>query len=171
MKLLPYQRWAFSIALPLNLTTTVYTPLHILFWKGTFRLLTVVILLCRATISNMSPEMGATICYFPVDTKTLDYLRLSGRSEEQIAYIEAYLKAQGLFRNYTDPSQDPVFTDVLELDLSTVIPCLSGPKRPHDYVALSNMKTDFAACLKNQVGHKGAHSRTLDGSSLVDSWF
>jgi aconitate hydratase len=109
----------------------------------------------RATISNMSPEMGATICYFPVDTKTLDYLRLSGRSEEQIAYIEAYLKAQGLFRNYTDPSQDPVFTDVLELDLSTVIPCLSGPKRPHDYVALSNMKTDFAACLKNQVGHKG----------------
>lgn len=109
----------------------------------------------RATISNMSPEMGATICYFPVDNKTLDYLRLTGRSDEQIAYIEAYLKAQGLFRDYTNASQDPVFTDVLELDLSTIIPCLSGPKRPHDYVALSNMKTDFAACLTNPVGHKG----------------
>ena len=103
----------------------------------------------------MSPEMGATICYFPVDNKTLDYLRLTGRSDEQIAYIEAYLKAQGLFRDYTNASQDPVFTDVLELDLSTIIPCLSGPKRPHDYVALSNMKADFAACLTNPVGHKG----------------
>jgi len=103
----------------------------------------------------MSPEMGATICYFPVDNKTLDYLRLTGRSEEQIAYIEAYLKAQGLFRDYSNASQDPVFTDVLELDLSTIIPCLSGPKRPHDYVALSNMKADFTACLKNPVGHKG----------------
>ncbi|KAL6056402.1 Aconitate hydratase [Balamuthia mandrillaris] len=109
----------------------------------------------RATISNMSPEMGATICYFPVDNKTLDYLRLTGRTEEQIAYIEAYLKAQGLFRDYTDASQDPSFTDVLELDLSTIIPCLSGPKRPHDYVPLAEMKQDFLKCLENPVGFKG----------------
>merc|ERR1712137_314324 len=109
----------------------------------------------RATISNMSPEYGATIGFFPADEKALGYLRLTGRDEKRVAYIEAYLKAQNMFRNYNDESSDPVYTDTLELDLSTVVPCLSGPKRPHDYVALSQMKEDFGNCLKNPVGFKG----------------
>lgn len=109
----------------------------------------------RATMANMAPEYGATMGYFPVDSKTIDYLRVTGRDADKLAYIEAYLKAQGLFRNYaTDP--DPVFTGaVLELDLATVVPCLSGPKRPHDRVALSDMKSDFTTSLTAPVGFKG----------------
>ena len=71
------------------------------------------------------------------------YLYCIGRSENNVAYIEAYLKAQGLYRDYADAKSDPVFSDVLELDLSTVKPSLAGPKRPHDYVLLSDMKKDF----------------------------
>lgn len=78
-----------------------------------------------------------------MDKNSIQYLRLTGRSEEKIAYIEAYLKAQGLFRNYEDSSADPVFSDVLEIDLNTIVPALAGPKRPHDFVSLSNMKKDF----------------------------
>jgi len=109
----------------------------------------------RATISNMAPEYGATIGFFPVDKNSLDYLRLTGRAEDKIAYIEAYLKAQGLFRDYLNSATDPVFTDVLEIDLSTIKPSLAGPKRPHDFVELTNMKKDFLACLENKVGFKG----------------
>ena len=82
-------------------------------------------------------------------------MRLTGRSDESINYIEAYLNAQGLFRDYNDASRDPVFTDTLELDLSTVVPSLAGPKRPHDYVALADMKTDFQKSLVNPIGFKG----------------
>jgi len=109
----------------------------------------------RATLSNMAPEYGATMGYFPVDNATLQFLRQTGRDEEKVMYIESYLRAVGLFRDYTNESTDPVFTSTLHLDLSTVVPCLSGPKRPHDRVALSDMKSDFLTCLSNKVGFKG----------------
>src|SRR3954464_5246647 len=89
----------------------------------------------RATIANMAPEYGATMGFFPIDDETLKYLRLSGRSEQHVALVEAYTKAQGLFR--TDATPDPVFTDSLELDLGTVEPSLAGPRRPQDRVPLS----------------------------------
>src|SRR6185503_4612410 len=81
----------------------------------------------RATIANMSPEYGATMGFFPVDDETLKYLRLSGREEAHVQLVEKYCKEQGLFR--TDATPDPLFTDSLELDLSTVVPSLAGPKR------------------------------------------
>jgi aconitate hydratase len=96
----------------------------------------------RATIGNMAPEYGATCGFFPVDRIAMDYLRLSGRDEHRIALTEAYLKAQGMFRESGSP--DPVFTDALELDLSTVEPSLAGPKRPQDRVALGNVAGAFA---------------------------
>ena len=108
----------------------------------------------RATISNMAPEYGATIGLFPVDERTLDYLAQTGRDPERIALIKEYLVRQGLFRNYETDS-DLTYTSVLELDLSTVQPCVSGPKRPHDYVALNNMKEDWNKSLTNAVGFKG----------------
>ncbi len=92
----------------------------------------------RATISNMAPEYGATCGFFPIDAETLRYLRFTGRDEARVALVEAYAKAQGMWRE--DEAPDPHFTDVLELDLSTVEPSLAGPKRPQDRVALSAMK-------------------------------
>ena len=108
----------------------------------------------RATIANMAPEYGATMGFFPVDAETLKYLRLSGRSEEQVALVEAYTKAQGLFR--TDETPDPVFTDTLELDLSTVVPSLAGPKRPQDRVPLSQSKSMYREALAAQHAATGA---------------
>ncbi|WP_419896337.1 aconitate hydratase AcnA [Roseomonas sp. USHLN139] len=96
----------------------------------------------RATIGNMAPEYGATCGFFPVDDVTLDYLRLSGRDEHRINLARDYLKAQGMFREADSP--DPVFTDTLELDMSTVEPSMAGPKRPQDRVALSNAAASFA---------------------------
>jgi len=95
----------------------------------------------RATVANMAPEYGATIGFFPVDNETLNYLRETGRSEEQIALVEAYYKAQGMFR--TDDTPDPVFSDTITLDLSTVVPSLAGPKRPQDRVELTSMKQSW----------------------------
>jgi aconitate hydratase len=95
----------------------------------------------RATIANMAPEYGATCGFFPVDAKTLDYLRLTGRDEARIELVEAYLRAQHMFLDETTP--EPVFTDILELDLSTVVPSLAGPKRPQDRVALTDAATAF----------------------------
>ena len=94
----------------------------------------------RATIGNMSPEFGSTAAIFPIDEVTLDYLRLTGRSEEQLALVEAYAKEQGLWH---DPEHEPVFSEYLELDLSTVVPSIAGPKRPQDRVALSDAKATF----------------------------
>lgn len=95
----------------------------------------------RATIGNMSPEYGATCGFFPIDDATLDYLRLSGRDEQTIALVEAYAKIQGLWH---DPHQaEPIFTDILTLDLSTIRPCIAGPKRPQDQVELSNLANTF----------------------------
>jgi len=108
----------------------------------------------RSTISNMAPEYGATIGFFPPDANTIEYLRQTSREEGKLQYIEQYLRSQKLFRTY-EGETEPTYTVTLELDLSKVIPCLSGPKRPHDRVALKDMKTDFNACLINKVGFKG----------------
>jgi len=97
----------------------------------------------RATIANMAPEYGATCGFFPVDEKTIEYLKFTGRSDEQVALVEAYAKEQGLWLNAGDA--DPVFTSTLELDLSTVVPSLSGPKRPQDKIELSKAADAFGA--------------------------
>jgi aconitate hydratase len=104
----------------------------------------------RATIANMAPEYGATCGFFPVDKIALDYLRLSGRDEARMALVEAYAKAQGLWRDSSTP--DPVFTDTLELDLSTVQPSLAGPKRPQDRVLLKDAASAFKAELTKSLG-------------------
>lgn len=94
----------------------------------------------RATIGNMSPEYGSTVAMFPIDDETLRYMRLTGRSEEQIALVEAYAKAQGLWH---DPDHEPRYSEHLELDLSSVVPSIAGPKRPQDRVALSSARSAF----------------------------
>jgi aconitate hydratase len=94
----------------------------------------------RATIGNMSPEYGSTIAVFPVDDKTLDYLRMTGRDESQIALVEAYAKTQGL---WLDPAAEPRYSEQLELDLSTVVPSISGPKRPQDRIVLAESKAKY----------------------------
>jgi aconitate hydratase len=99
----------------------------------------------RATIANMAPEYGATMGFFPVDHETLKYLRLSGRSDEHVALVEAYTKAQGLFRE--NGMADPAYTDTLELDLSTVVPSLAGPRRPQDRIALTDVKANYLESL------------------------
>jgi aconitate hydratase len=102
----------------------------------------------RATIGNMSPEFGSTIAVFPIDDETVTYLRLTGRSEEQIALVEAYAREQGLWH---DPEAEPRYSEKLELDLSTVVPSLAGPKRPQDRVALSDAKEAFRTALADYV--------------------
>jgi len=118
----------------------------------------------RATIANMSPEFGATCGFFPVDDVTLGYMKLSGRSAEQIALVEAYAKAQGMWRN---PGDEPVFTSSLALDMSTVEASLAGPKRPQDRVALPNVPQAFTAATELDIGgHKAktdSKTFTLDG--------
>ncbi|MEV6268740.1 aconitate hydratase AcnA [Kribbella sp. NPDC051936] len=98
----------------------------------------------RATIGNMSPEFGSTCAIFPIDDVTLDYLRLTGRSDDEVALVEAYAKEQGLWHN---PAVEPRFSEYLELDLSTVVPSIAGPKRPQDRVELSNAKEAFRGAL------------------------
>ncbi|TYQ18403.1 UNVERIFIED_CONTAM: aconitate hydratase [Acetivibrio alkalicellulosi] len=95
----------------------------------------------RATISNMAPEYGATVAFFPVDCNTLSYLKSTGRSKKQISLVEAYYKTQGMFR--TDSSKEPIFSSTLHLDLSTIEPSLAGPKRPQDIINLRDMKKNF----------------------------
>ncbi|XP_021607414.1 aconitate hydratase, cytoplasmic isoform X2 [Manihot esculenta] len=109
----------------------------------------------RATIANMSPEYGATMGFFPVDHATLQYLKLTGRSEDTVAMVEAYLRANKMFVDYNEPQQERVFSSYLQLDLADVEPCVSGPKRPHDRVSLKEMKADWHACLDSRVGFKG----------------
>ncbi len=107
----------------------------------------------RATISNMSPEQGATVGYFPVDSETLRYLTLSGRPTELIDIVERYCKEQGLFRG--DDSPVPEYTSVVELDLNSVVPSLAGPRRPQDRIELPNMKSAFDKCLTASVKDGG----------------
>ncbi|KAM4808981.1 cytoplasmic aconitate hydratase isoform 1-T1 [Rhinophrynus dorsalis] len=109
----------------------------------------------RATIANMCPEYGATAAFFPVDSVSVQYLLQTGREEEKVKYIQKYLEAVGLFRDFNNTDQDPDFTQVVELDLGTVVPCCSGPKRPQDKVAVSEMKVDFENCLGAKQGFKG----------------
>ena len=118
----------------------------------------------RATIGNMSPEYGATICFFPIDDQTLAYLRLSGRSEDQVRMIEAYCKAQGLFRTASSP--EPVFTDTLELDLGEVVPSLAGPRRPQDRVTLATAKREFRRELAKKVAN---HDDSVD-AKVAERW-
>lgn len=123
----------------------------------------------RTTISNMAPEYGATCGFFPVDEKTIEFLRFSGRDEERVQLVEAYAKEQGLWR---DDSHDPVFTDTLELDLSTVVPSLAGPKRPQDRVALNDLASGFRSDLTSETGFKVKesdvnHKQTVDGHDFT----
>ncbi|KAM7313152.1 cytoplasmic aconitate hydratase isoform X2 [Ixodes scapularis] len=109
----------------------------------------------RATVSNMCPEYGATVGFFPVDAKTLEYMRQTGREERTLRRAEAYLRAQQMLRDYGDSGQDPVYSQLVELDLGSVVPSLSGPKRPQDRVSVDDMHKDFRDCLSAKVGFKG----------------
>lgn len=120
----------------------------------------------RATIANMSPEYGATMGFFPVDDETLRYLAGTGRHEELIDLVERYCKEQGLFR--TDNTPDPVFTDTLELDMSTVQPSLAGPKRPQDRISLSDMKSRWNRMLGAPVGAQGFGLESSELDSRTD---
>jgi aconitate hydratase len=114
----------------------------------------------RATIANMAPEYGATCGFFPVDERTMEYLRLTGREEEALQGVESFAKAQGLWYNSEDAEKS--YTAVIELDLSTVEPALAGPKRPQDRVDLKNMKSHFVHSLTHEVGHQGHGLQTSD---------
>ena len=117
----------------------------------------------RATLGNMCPEYGATIAIFPIDEMTLDYLRLTGREESHIALVEAYAKAQGMFRHAGDP--DPVYTECVELDLGRVEPCLAGPKRPQDRVSLKQAKSGFQAGLTSMMASSSRKGAEAAGSA------
>ncbi|OWQ97970.1 aconitate hydratase AcnA [Sphingopyxis witflariensis] len=117
----------------------------------------------RATLANMAPEYGATCGFFGIDDKTLDYMRLTGRTAENIALVEAYAKAQGLW--LTEDMADPVFTDTLTLDMSTVVPSLAGPKRPQDKVILTEVDDVFNADLASVYKHDGIKRVAVEGAS------
>jgi aconitate hydratase len=107
----------------------------------------------RATIANMAPEYGATIGLFPIDDETINYLKLSGRSAAEVALVEKYYKAQGMF--YTSKTPECIYSDILELDISTVEPCLAGPKRPQDRVLLKDLKNNFLSSLTGDIASRG----------------
>ena len=116
----------------------------------------------RATLANMAPEYGATCGFFGIDDKTLDYMRLTGRSEEAVALAEAYAKEQGF---WIDPSVEPIFSSTLELDMSTVQPSLAGPKRPQDKVVLQQVDDVFNADLADVYKHDGFKRVAVEGKS------
>jgi aconitate hydratase len=128
----------------------------------------------RATIANMAPEYGATCGFFPVDEQTISYMRLTGRDDELLELVEAYAKAQGLWR---EPGHEPVYTDTLELDMGEVEASLAGPKRPQDRVALSNMKASFELLMETAEGAGEARETKLEsegGGTAVGAqhaWF
>ncbi|OBG14929.1 aconitate hydratase 1 [Mycolicibacterium celeriflavum] len=112
----------------------------------------------RATLGNMSPEFGSTAAIFPIDQVTIDYLRMTGRSDEQLALVEAYAKEQGMWH---DPKREPKFSEYIELDLSDVVPSIAGPKRPQDRIALNDAKEAFRKAIHNYVedGNAPAHTK------------
>ncbi len=116
----------------------------------------------RATIGNMSPEYGSTAAMFPIDAETLRYLELTGRPADQIALVEAYCKEQGLWH---DPAAEPRFSEHLELDLSTIVPSIAGPKRPQDRVALTDAKDAFRSSLRDYVDHTEVEKSEVDKAS------
>lgn len=125
----------------------------------------------RATIGNMSPEFGSTAAMFPIDDVTLEYLRLTGRSDEQVALVEAYAKAQGMWLDPTlDSYSEPAFSEYLSLDLSTVVPSIAGPKRPQDRVALTDAKPQFLADLKNYVVNGHGIEKSAVDAELADTF-
>uniref|UniRef100_A0A4W6CKI1 Iron-responsive element-binding protein 2 n=1 Tax=Lates calcarifer TaxID=8187 RepID=A0A4W6CKI1_LATCA len=111
----------------------------------------------RTTIANMCPEYNATVSFFPVDQVTLKHFKKTNFTQEKLELLESYMKAVKLFRSYEDPSEDPEYSEVIEINLSSMVPYVSGPKRPQDRVAVSNMKEDFQSCLDEKVGFKGFH--------------
>ncbi|MGE2728249.1 aconitate hydratase AcnA [Mycolicibacterium vaccae] len=121
----------------------------------------------RATLGNMSPEFGSTAAMFPIDDVTIDYLRLTGRSEEQLALVEAYAKAQGMWH---DPSREPKFSEYLELDLADVVPSIAGPKRPQDRIALDDAKSAFRKDIHNYV-ENGAPTPETRLDEVVEDTF
>jgi aconitate hydratase len=128
----------------------------------------------RATIGNMSPEYGATCAIFPVDEVTLQYLRFTGRSEERVALVEAYMKEQGLFHSAHSP--DPLFSDTLSLDLSTVEPSIAGPRRPQDRIRLSDARRSFREALPSllpagaQAPGKDGVKGSAEGPAAIGVW-
>jgi len=125
----------------------------------------------RATIGNMSPEFGSTAAMFPVDEVTLDYLRLTGRSEEQVALVEAYAKEQGMWHDpNAEGAIEPEYSEYLTLDLSTVQPSIAGPKRPQDRIALSDSKEQFLADLKNYVVNGHSLEKSPVDQELADTF-
>ena len=118
----------------------------------------------RATLSNMAPEYGATASLFPVDARTLEYLRQTGRDEEHVALVERYAREQGMFR--TDESETPVFSEILDLDLASIVPSVAGPRRPQDRVALPGVWDSFTAVYGG--GGDDAPQRNGDLARLVE---
>jgi aconitate hydratase len=123
----------------------------------------------RATIGNMSPEFGSTIAVFPIDDETINYLRLTGRPEQQLALVEAYAKAQGLWHDPAPGLPEPKFSEKLELDLATVVPSIAGPKRPQDRVALTNAKANFRKVLPDYAGTSGVDEANDESFPASDS--
>ena len=119
----------------------------------------------RATIGNMSPEYGSTIAVFPIDSKTTDYLRLTGREESQIALVEAYAKTQGLWH---DDEREARYSEYLELDLASVVPSIAGPKRPQDRVVLAHAKQGFREALKDYVADDQVELSSADPDRRID---
>lgn len=121
----------------------------------------------RATLGNMSPEFGSTAAMFPIDEETINYLRLTGRTEEQLALVEAYAKEQGMWHN---PDSEPVFSEYMELDLSTVVPSISGPKRPQDRIELSDAKNAFRKDIHNYVEENHPTPETKLDEAIEESF-
>ncbi|MCV7366789.1 aconitate hydratase [Mycolicibacterium duvalii] len=122
----------------------------------------------RATLGNMSPEFGSTAAIFPIDDVTIEYLRLTGRSDEQLALVEAYAKAQGMWH---DPSKEPKYSEYIELDLSDVVPSIAGPKRPQDRIALDDAKSAFRKDIHNYVGEEREPAEYSKLDEAVDETF
>ncbi|WP_024443400.1 aconitate hydratase AcnA [Mycobacterium sp. UM_WGJ] len=121
----------------------------------------------RATLGNMSPEFGSTCAIFPIDAETINYLRLTGRTDEQLALVEAYAKAQGMWHN---PDREPAFSEYLELDLSTVVPSIAGPKRPQDRILLSESKVAFRKDIHNYVEEQHPTPETKLDEAIEESF-
>lgn len=121
----------------------------------------------RATLGNMSPEFGSTCAIFPIDDETINYLRLTGRTDEQLALVEAYAKTQGMWHN---PDHEPAFSEYLELDLSTVVPSIAGPKRPQDRILLSESKIAFRKDIHNYVEEQHPAPETKLDEAVAESF-
>nr|WP_192830537.1 aconitate hydratase AcnA [Mycobacterium sp. UM_NZ2] len=121
----------------------------------------------RATLGNMSPEFGSTCAIFPIDEETINYLRLTGRTDEQLALVEAYAKVQGMWHN---PDHEPAFSEYLELDLSTVVPSIAGPKRPQDRILLSESKIAFRKDIHNYVEEQHPTPETKLDEAIEESF-